>query len=161
MLVLAGLGAALHSDLERLGWTLVPLGDGYARVKGAPYPTLVVDVDDVAAAEQDDLLGAFGHRTIQTIQANHWWQEHLVMPTNPTDMSKLEGYDEMQRKFLDSLAPEQRLAGLTPEQRLAGLTPEQLIARLTPEQLLAALTEEQIAAMPAELRAALRRHKGD
>ena len=156
VLVLAGLGAALEADLERLGWTLVPLADGYARVEGGPYPVYVVDIDAVAAAEHDDLLGAFGHHTIHTIQANHWWQEHLVMPTNPTDMSKLEGFDDMLRKFVASLPPEQIAECLTPEQRLAGLTLKQRLVGLTEAEIAATVD-----ALPPELLVALRRRATD
>ena len=68
------------------------------------------------------------------------------MPTNPTDMSKLEGFDDMLRKFIDKLAPAQRVAGLTPEQLYAALTDEQIAA---------------LEALPPEVRAALRRHGTD
>ena len=46
-------------------------------------------------------------------------------------------------EVLQSLPPEERVAGLTLEQRLTGLTEEQRLAGLTEEQRLAGLTEEQ------------------
>ncbi len=60
------------------------------------------------------------------------------MEKDPTDIRELEGYDEMQRKFLDSLTPSERLAGLGAAERLAGLTPDEIIDGL-PEPLRAAL----------------------
>jgi hypothetical protein len=59
------------------------------------------------------------------------------------NMQDMEGYDELMKKLLATLPPEQRLAGLAPEQRLAGLAPEQRLAGLAPEQRLAGLAPEQ------------------
>lgn len=139
----------LASDLARLGWHITPLGGGYARVLGCPYPLLVIDVDAVASAEHDDLLGAFGHHTMETREAHRWWQEH-VMAANPTDLRELEGYDEMRRKFLESLSPEERLAGLGAAERLAGLGPAERLAA----------AEAIVDTLPDDLRAALRRRLG-
>jgi hypothetical protein len=67
-------------------------------------------------------------------------------------MQDMEGYDELMKKLLATLSPEQRLAGLDPEQRLAGLDPEQRLAGLDPEQRLAGLDRDhQALALPLEV----------
>ena len=78
------------------------------------------------------------------------------MPTNPTDMSKLEGFDDMLRKFVASLPPEQIAERLTPEQRLAGLTLKQRLVGLTEAEIAATVD-----ALPPELLVALRRRAMD
>ena len=135
-LVLVGtrFGPALDADLARLGWGVGPFEGGYAWGAGTPYPLLFVDLDAVAAVEHDDLLAQFGHPTIKTVATDRWWQEHL-MANGPTDLKTLEGYDEALKRFLQSLTPEQRVAGLTTEERVQGLTAEALVQALTPEQL--------------------------
>jgi hypothetical protein len=37
-----------------MGWTLTPLGGGYARIDGVIYGTYVVVTDEVTEAERDD-----------------------------------------------------------------------------------------------------------
>lgn len=133
VLVGAGFGPALDADLVRLGWSVGEFADGYAWAAGAPYPLLFIDLDAVAAADQDDLLAQFGHPTIKTAATVRWWQEHL-MANGPTDIKDLEGYDEALKRFLQSLTPEERVEGLTTEERVRGLTADAL-AQLTPEQL--------------------------
>ncbi len=152
----------LASDLTRLGWHIEPIGDGYARIVGCPYPLVVVDIDTVAVAEHDDLLGAFGHHTMENRESHRWWQEH-VMAADPTDIRELEGYEEMRRKLVESLSPEERLAivaGLGPADRLAGLGPAERLAGLGPAERLAAV-EQLVETLPADLRAALRRRLGE
>ena len=46
------------------------------------------------------------------------------------------------RRLLNSLTPEERLAGLAPEERLSGLAPEERLAGLAPEERLAGLSAE-------------------
>ena len=67
-------------------------------------------------------------------------------------VQKLEGYDEMLKRFVDGLTPQQRLEGLTPRQRLEGLGPAQRLEGLAPTQRLEGLSpEQQILAMSDEL----------
>jgi hypothetical protein len=155
VLIVAGIGRAVSADLARFGWKLVELGNGYSRIAGCPYPAFILDIDAVATAEHDDLLGSFGHHKMETVQATKWWREH-VMRTNPTELATLEGYDDMLRKFLDALAPEERLAGLAPEERLAGLAPEDRLAGLAPEERLAGLAPEELEMLEAAIRRRLR-----
>lgn len=70
-------------------------------------------------------------------------------------MHELEGYDEVIRKIVEVLPPEDVLAAYRPEQRLAGLAPEQLLLAL-PDDALRALSDAYLEALPASTRAAIR-----
>lgn len=78
-----------------------------------------------------------------TPEARQFWVELVGSKEAGMSMQDLEGYDELMRKFLDSLPLEQRLAGLPLEQRLAGLPPEQRLACLPPEEVLSRYAPEQ------------------
>jgi hypothetical protein len=106
----------------------------------------VIELDEVSAAERDELLGVFGHGKVKSPATVAWWQEQTG--EKMAELSQMEGYDEVVQRFIDSLTPEQRLAGLAPEQRLAGLAPEQVLSRFAPEQRLADLGDRAILAMP-------------
>ena len=91
------------------------------------------------------------------------------MTTNATP--DLEGYDEWVARYVETLTPEQRLAGLAPEQRLAGLSPEQRLAvasRFTevehvlamPDHLLQMLPTSYLDSLPPDARDAVRRRLG-
>jgi hypothetical protein len=97
----------------------------------------------LAAAEGDDLLCSLGHGEFGTTEARRFWMELVGTQEAGMSIQDLEGYDELMKKLLATLSPEQRLAGLEPEQRLAGLEPEQRLAGLDPEQRLAGLDPEQ------------------
>lgn len=74
-------------------------------------------------------------------------------------MHELEGYDEVIRKIVEVLPPEDVLAAYRPEQRLAGLAPEQLLLAL-PDDALRALSDAYLDALPASTRAAIRTRIG-
>jgi hypothetical protein len=144
VLVVASITPTLREEIARMDWTLVPLGKGYGRIDGAVYATYLVVTDEVAEAEADDFLRVFSHRQVLSSEARQWLRQWLKQEEGTMQSIKeMEGYDEMLQKLLDSLPPEQRLAGLPPEQRLAGLPPEQRLAGLPPEQRLAGLPPEQ------------------
>ena len=75
------------------------------------------------------------------------------------EMHEAEGYDEVVRKLIEGLPPEQRLAGLPPEKRLAGLPPEQAVLAL-PDELLRALSPDYLTTLPEPIRAAVRARIG-
>lgn len=151
VLVVPSITEALRAELDWMGWTLTDLGEGYAQVFGNVYPTYVVAIDLVAKAEHDDLLGIFGHHKVASRDAR-WWLEQYLGRRKESAVSQniqdLEGYDEMLQKLLESLSPEQRLAGLAPEERLAGLALEERLAGLAPEQQVLALSDEVLRALP-------------
>jgi hypothetical protein len=176
-LMVASLTPTLVAELARLGLTLPADEGGYYEVQGLPWPLLLMVLDEVSEAERDELLGAFGHHRIESLEARVWWQQQTG--ETMAKLKEMPGYLELEQKFINGLsleqrlaglapeqilstfAPEQRLAGLAPEQRLAGLAPEQRLAGLAPEQRLAGLApgqrlaglsaEEAVLALPDEL----------
>ncbi|MCC6558665.1 MAG: hypothetical protein IT372_37495 [Polyangiaceae bacterium] len=70
----------------------------------------------------------------------------------------LEGFDEVMQRVLDSLTPEERLAGLRPDQRLAGIGPEEAMLAM-PDEMLRRLPDELLAQIET-VRDALRRRQG-
>jgi hypothetical protein len=89
----------------------------------------------------------------------------------------IETFEQVMKRMLAHLSPEERLAGLAPEQvmrsyapeeRLAGLAPEQRLAGLTDAQavlalsdtMLRALSDEYLATLPEATRAAIRSRIG-
>ena len=160
-----------------MGWVASERTRGYATLGSRPFPGMLIVIDEVARAEQDDLLRVFGHDKIEKNETLSWLRDH-ISDSGEVSMQKLEGYDEVLRKLVEALpfekrgsllSPEERAAGLTAEQRLAGLTPEQRLAGLAPEQQFAAavstlpaevlrsLPAEYVAKLPEAVRAAISR----
>lgn len=102
-------------------WALEPLEPGYARIHGVMYTSYVAFTNQVADAEDDDFLRIFSEQPIRTDEAS-WWLHHWLLEKETMldpKMSKPEGYDEMLRKFLERLSPEERLRGLPPRSACA------------------------------------------
>lgn len=111
---------------------------------GGLFALFAVEIDVVMEQQGEDLVGCFGHREQpRTDRAERFWSELVGTMEANMDVSKLEGYQEVLRRFVKTLPPNQRLEGLSPEERLAGLAPEQRVAGLAPEQRLAGLAPEQ------------------
>ena len=89
------------------------------------------------------------------MEARRFWAQLVGMKEANMAVQELEGYDEVIQKLLDTLTPEQRLAGIPPEQRLAGIPPEQRLLAL-PDETLRALPEDYLATLPEPVRAAIR-----
>ncbi|KYF76298.1 hypothetical protein [Sorangium sp. So ce388] len=146
---------SLDADVAELGLQWDDLGDGYWRLRGAAFALVVAEIDPVAEAEDDDLLRLFGHGEARTREARRWLAQQLGAEEMAMEIQDLEGFDEVVRKLLATLPPEQVLAAYTPEQVLAAYTPEQVLAAYTPEQVLAAYAPEQrVAGLPPEQRVA-------
>jgi hypothetical protein len=160
VLLVAARTPALEADTKALGLVWEDLGGGYWKLVGGPFALYVAEIDVVAEAEDDDLLRLFGHAEPHTVEARRWLYEQVGAKEMAMEIRDLEGYDEIIKKLIASLPPEQvlaafkpeqRLAGLPPEQRLAGLLPEQRLAGLPPEQRLAGLSPEQrLAGLPPD-----------
>ncbi len=170
VLVVASVTPTLLGELERMGWTLVPLGGGYGRIDGVVYTTFVVITDEVTEAERDAYLRLFSHQPAEPGEATRWlrqWMRETKM--KQPDIEELPGFEELfhksivkaRKKTLEAMPLEERLAGLAPEQvlgafapeqRLAGLAPEQVLGAFAPEQRLAGLSTEQlILALPVDV----------
>jgi hypothetical protein len=155
LLLVPGRTRTLDADAKAMGLAWSDLGGGYWRLTGGLFGLYVVEIDVVAERENDDLLRLFGHEQERTLEARRFWAEQVGTKEAMMAARELEGYDEVVQKFLELIAPEQRLAGLAPEQRLAGLAPEQRLAGLAPEQALLALPDEVLRTFPEEYVAGL------
>ena len=133
----------LLDEIARLGCRLEPRSRGYERLLGLSWPAWVVVLEEVPEAQRDDLLRCLGTGKIMG-EALLWCAAHLFGPARENPMSQLEGYDELVKKMLASLTPEQRLAGLSARERVAGLPAEEILERYSPEQRLAGLPAEEI-----------------
>jgi hypothetical protein len=143
LLVVTTRTPALDADASSMGLLWHDLGGGYWELRGGLFKLYLVELDRVAECEDDDLLRLFGHAKERTLEARRFWAEQVGTKEAMMALQDMEGYDEVVRRFLELIPPEQRLAGLAPEQRLAGLPPEQRLAGLAPEQRLAGLAPEQ------------------
>ena len=77
VLVVASVTPTLRDELERMGWTLTPLGGGYGRIDGAVYTTFVVITDEVTEAERDEYLRLFSHRPAEQGEATRWLRQWM------------------------------------------------------------------------------------
>ncbi|WP_437728606.1 hypothetical protein [Sorangium sp. So ce861] len=146
---------SLDADVADLGLGWDDLGDGYWRLRGGAFALVVVEIEAVAAAENDDLLRLFGHDEAPTLAARRWLAQQVGAEEIAMAMHDLEGFDEVVRKLLSTLPPEQVLSAFPPEQRVAGLPPEQVLSAFPPEQRVAGLPPEQVlSAFPPEQRVA-------
>jgi hypothetical protein len=139
---------------QDLAWN--DLGDGYWRVTGGKFRLFLVELDVVGPAEGDDLLHSLGNGERITPATLRFWMELVGSKEAGMNVQDMEGYEELIRKFLDALPPEQRLAGLAPEQRLAGLDRDHEVLALS-LPLLRALPEEYVRTLSPEVQAEVRR----
>ena len=80
----------------------------------------------------------------------------------------LEGYDDVLRKLIEGIPPQDLLGLFTPVQRLSGLSTEEVLATFTVEELLMALPTHVLRFLPdtfldtlsAQRRAAIRARIG-
>ncbi|MCK6586240.1 MAG: hypothetical protein L6Q76_01515 [Polyangiaceae bacterium] len=144
VLVVPARGASLDDEIARMGFRLTWLGGGYGRIDGGVYTVFLAVTDEVSDEERDDFLRIFSHHECQSNEAFWWWQQWRAEDVTMQDVKTIEGYEDMRRKFAESLTLEERLAGLAPEQRLAGLAPEQVLSTFSPEQVLSTFSPEQV-----------------
>ncbi len=141
----------------RLHWR--ELGGGYSSLNGGGFALYVIELDVVAEVEGDDLLSFFGHGKPHTEEAQRWVSEQVGSEKVKMALSQMEGFDEVMKKVLDMVPPDQRVAGLSPDQRVAGLSPEQVLPAL-PDEILRGLSDEYIAKLPEPTRTAVRARLG-
>ncbi|WP_437593782.1 hypothetical protein [Sorangium sp. So ce1000] len=117
---------------------------------------LVAEIEAVAEAEGDDLLRLFGHDEAPTLAARRWLSQQVGAEEIAREIHDLEGFDEVLRRLLVTLPPEQVLSAYAPEQRVARLPPEQVLSAYAPEQRVAGLPPEQVLlALPDDVLRAL------
>jgi hypothetical protein len=161
VLVVASVTPTLLQEINRMGWTLTPLGGGYARIDGLMYSTYVAIIDEVTEAERDEYLRLFSHRSALPGEATRWlrqWMRETKM--KQPDIEELPGFEELFAKSIakaiKKMPLEERLEGLAPEQRLAGLAPEQVILAL-PLEVLRVLPEDYLRSLPIEIQEQVRK----
>jgi hypothetical protein len=159
VLVVPARTPTLIEDVDDMGLRWKDLGRGYWQLKGGLFTLYVVELDVVCEQEDDDFLRAFTHRPQRTLEGKQFWARLVSSQEVSMALHEMEEYDEVIRKLLSTLTPEQRLAGLAPEQRLADLVPEQVVLAL-PDEVLRGLTDEYIASLSEPTRAAIRRRLG-
>jgi hypothetical protein len=155
--LLARITPGADEDLARLGWSRRPLRSGYYELSSSPYRGFVVDAQEVAEAEDDELLALVSESkmTIKTDEGFRWFRSHILQHPKADEMQRLEGYDKVVEKALARLSPAARLKGLKPEERVAGLKAEERVAGLKAEERVAGLkAEERVAGLKAEERVA-------
>ncbi len=166
VLITPKLNQALRADAAGLKLKYEALGDGYYRVLGLNYPSFLVVLAEVAAAEDDPLLSLFSGATMGSVPsaAQSWLFSH-VHGELKVDMSNLEGYEEIAAEIMKKLPVEARLAGMSAEERVAGLAAEERVAGLTPQEQILALPDDvlrglsssYVASLPTEIQTKIRR----
>ena len=157
VLVVASVTPTLLKEIQRMGWTVTPLGGGYVRIDGVMYACYVVITDEVSEAERDEYLRLFSHRPARPGEATRWlkqWMRDTKM--KQPDIEELPGYEEMFQKLVEAMPVEKRLAGLRPEERLTGLRSEEVVLAL-PLELLRALPEDYIRSLPDDVQEQVRK----
>jgi hypothetical protein len=152
LLLVPGRTPSLDEDAGEMGLTWKDLGCGYWELSGGLFRLYVAAFDVVAEHGDGDLVSWLCRAKGHTLEARRFWAEMVGTTEARMAMNELEEYDELIRRALDQLTPEQRLEGLTLEQRLAGLPPEQRLAGLTPEQILSALPAEVVEELARKMR---------
>jgi hypothetical protein len=138
--------SSLDADAAAQGLVWSDLEGGYWRLEGGAFALYVVEIDFVAEAENDDLLGLFGYGEKRTIEAERWLAEQVGTKEVPMALHKLEGYDEVIRKLLAKLPPEAVLCAYKPEELLLAL----------PVEVLRGFSDAYLDTLPAPTRAAIR-----
>lgn len=148
------------------------LEPGYYRLTGNPFTIYVVSVEEAAEGSDDDWLRLLGAKTPRTSETVAWYDEWLVYyeKFDPVFASR-EEFQRMRYKILESMTPQERLAGLPPEQvgaALSSLPSEQVGAALSylppdeqflalPDEVLRSLPSDYIDSLPVRVRRALRK----
>lgn len=97
-----------------------------------------------------DLLRLFGHEREHTLEARRFWAEQVGTMEAMMTVHEMEGYDEVSRRFLELMSPEDVVRAIGPEQLLPAM----------PVEVLRALSDEFVAALPEPARSAIRKRLG-
>src|SRR5262249_39224011 len=89
----------LKAEIERMGWTMTPLGQGYARITGSGYAFYLVVIKEVSQAEQDELVGLFSRRKWTPKQIAWFWMHHAGS-LEGVNVQEVEGYDQIIKEML-------------------------------------------------------------
>lgn len=158
LLIVPARTPTLEHEVRQRGLTWVDLGGGYAELTGGLFRLFVAEIDVVADAEDDEMVGLFGHDRGHTLEARQFWAELVGTKEAMMAVQELEEYEEVVQRFLELLPPEKRVAGLAPEQIVRAVGPDQLLPAM-PDDVLRALSEV-IDKLPEPARSAVRKRLG-
>jgi hypothetical protein len=156
VILIASTTPTLDQELALLGWPSTNLGAGYFRIDSRPFPAVLVVVDDVSAAERDDLLDLVGNRRMDSDAASTWLASNVVYGKEAVEMEKYEDYEPLMKKVVKRMPLRLRLHGMSPEERSEGLSPAQRLLMLN-DEMLRQLPADLIKGQPAKVRNEIRR----
>jgi len=149
VLLVAQRNEALDADLRELNLHEEPIAPGYTRLHGAALALLLLDLTELARNERDDFAAIFAVGVEPSPNASAWWYAHRGIKDKAMDPTQLEGFKDLERRFIQSVPVEERLADLTPEESILAL-PDAMLARL-PDAFLATLPDAVQRAVRARL----------
>lgn len=147
VLVVASVTPTLRAELKRLNATLVTLEGGYARIDGLGYTCYVAIIDEVCNAERDEYLRLFSHHKEMSAKAGQWikeWMKETKMKERSAE--ELQEAEEWFNKLIQRIPLEERLAGADVDDVIRVLGPQTVLNTMAPEQRLAGLDSQEIVA---------------
>ncbi len=143
VLLVASRNKALDDDLRRTVAGERPLGEGYVRVEGLAFPLLLVDLSAVATRDHNDFVALFTEAAPVPSDARSWWYAHYgARPEVSMDAKQLEEFKVLERRFIESVAIEDRLVGLSEGEAVLAL----------PDAVLVALNDAYVDTLPDDIR---------
>ncbi len=153
VLAVPSINQTLRDALGEMDLALPPSETGYYVLATSGIPLVVIDLGVVAKRENDDVLRWFAGTGPRTLDGQQWVRQHSTKQgedMNNMATPDLYGYDEWERRLVQTLTPEQRLEGLSTEQRLLAL----------PDEALRALSEDYVATLDPATQATIRARRG-
>jgi hypothetical protein len=145
-LVVPTLTPTLLNELADMALTLDRAESGYHRARNFFCAVVVIELERVAVAEHDELMGWFAGQTPDpSVELARWIGQNVTTMSAPDKASPdMEGFDDLFARFPLEL----RLRLLTPAERLAGLAPEDVAKALTEADHVLALPDAALRALP-------------
>ena len=156
---------SLRDAIAHMGWRLERLDNGYARIVGAWYTTVIAFIDEVCEAERDDYLRLFSRHEEHGYEALSWLNELYPRMRKMEHIHELEGHDEMLKRLLNVLSPDEVLRHFKPDEVLRHFKPDEVLRHYGLDELLRHLRDltpaERAAAegkLPPEVLEVLRKY---
>ncbi len=156
VLLVATATPSLTNDIAGHGWSLCPLGGGYARLDGCDFGGIVVFLDEVAKAESDDLIGCIAHRKIKTVAGAEWLVHRGGVPERLA-MAKIAGFSKALtgRLMADKKIRKELLSTIPRKELLSTIPRKELLSTIPRKELLATIpVKDRVAGLPAKDRVA-------
>ena len=92
----------VRKDADWLGYRIEPSEGAYTRVAGAPFPTWIVTLNQLAEEEDEPLIGELGSRKVdEEDRESMQWLANFYM-ANEDRARNLEGFEELKARFMRS-----------------------------------------------------------